>query len=192
MVISIRQAQKNDALHVAALIDIAGHGIESDFWRDNVDADQSAIGAARRLIISDESLPYHVSKAHLLEVDGEVAAGLIGGRVPEIKEVHSGFPSYFGPLLDLESFVPGFWAVIGVAVYQELRGKGLSRLLLDHADVLAKQDKTTGLSIVVEDSNSTAITLYRRYGFLDCETRPWLPFNGRTGPKHWVLLTKLF
>ena len=192
MIISIRQAEKNDALHVAALIDIAGHGIESEFWSSNIDADQSAIGAARRLIINDESLPYHFSKAHLLEVDGTVAAGVIGGMVPEIKEVHSGFPSYFAPLLELESFVSGLWAVIGVAVYQEFRGQGLARLLLDHAEVLARRAKAIGLSIVVEDSNSTAIALYRRCGFLDREIRPWISFNGRTGPQHWVLLTRPF
>ena len=110
--------------------------------------------------------------------------------MPEFNEVHSGFPSYFAPLLELESFVSGFWSVIGVAVYQEFRGRGLARLLLGHAEGLAKPEKAIGLSIVVEDSNNTAIEFYRRFGFLDHETRPWLSFNGRTGPKHWVLLTK--
>ena len=190
MIISIRQAQKNDALHVAALIDIAGHGIESEFWSISADSDHSAIAAARRMIIEDKTLPYHLSKAHLLNFDGQVAAGLIGGLVTEIIEVRSGFPSYFAPLLELESFASGFWAVIGVAVYQEFRGRGFARRLLDHAEALAYRENAKGLSIVVEDSNGAAIDLYRRCGFLDRETRPWLPFQDRTGPKNWVLLTK--
>jgi ribosomal protein S18 acetylase RimI-like enzyme len=190
MVISVRQAERNDALHVAALIDIAGHGIEAELWNDNVDADQSPIAAARRMIIEDVALPYHLSKAYLLEVDGEIAGGLIGGPVPEVKVALTGYPSYFEPLLELESRVPGYWAVIGVAVYQEFRGQGLARHLLDHAEFLARRQRSKGLSIVVEDTNTVAIMLYHRWGFQDYETRPWLSFNGRTGPKKWVLLTR--
>ena len=51
MIISIRQAERNDALHVAALIDIAGHGIEAELWNSKIDSDQSPIAAARRMII---------------------------------------------------------------------------------------------------------------------------------------------
>lgn len=190
MVISIRSAQRNDALHVAALVDIAGHGIEAEFWRDNVDDDLSPIAAARRLIIEDKTLPYHLSKAFVLEVDGEVAGLMVGGLVPEVKTIDAEFPRYFKPLLELENLAVGFWAVIGVAVYREFRGRGLARQLLDHAEILARRANARGLSIVVEDTNTPAITLYRNRGFVDRETRPWLPFNGRTGPQNWVLLTK--
>ena len=188
----IRPAQKNDALHVAALVDIAGHGIEAEFWRDNVDDDQSPIAAARRLIIEDETLPYHLSKAFILEVDGDVAGLMVGGLVPAAKKIDAEFPRYFAPLLELENLAVGFWAVIGVAVYHEFRGRGLARELLDHAEILARRSKAKGLSIVVEDTNTPAIKLYRNWGFKDRETRPWLPFNGRTGPANWVLLTRSF
>jgi ribosomal protein S18 acetylase RimI-like enzyme len=190
LVISIRPAQRNDALHVAALVDIAGHGIEAEFWRDNVDDDLSPIAAARRLIIEDKTLPYHLSKAFVLEVDGEVAGLMVGGLVPEVKTIDAEFPRYFKPLLELENLAVGFWAVIGVAVYREFRGRGLARQLLDHAEILARRANARGLSIVVEDTNRSAITLYRNWGFVDRETRPWLSFNGRTGPQNWVLLTK--
>lgn len=139
MVISIRQAERNDALHVAALIDIAGHGIEAELWNSKIDSDQSPIAAARRMIIEDVKLPYHISKAYLLDVDGEIAGGLIGGPISEVKETLTGFPSYFAPLLDLESRVSGYWAAIGVTIYQEFRGQGLARHLLDHAEFLARR-----------------------------------------------------
>ena len=186
---TIRPATRNDALHVAALVDLAGHGIEVEHWINSVDHDHSPLSAARQMIIADETLPYHLSKAHLLEIDGEVAAGLIGGLVASGTVIEAQFPGYYGPLLELESFVPGYWAVICVAVYPEFRGQGLARRLLDHAAAEARRLKAPGLSIVVEDSNTRALTLYRNWGFSDRETRAWLPYGGRSGPKNWVLLT---
>lgn len=189
---TIRPATRNDALHVAALVDLAGHGIEVEHWINSAGDDHSPLAAARQMIIADETLPYHLSKAHLLEIDGEVAAGLIGGLITAGAEIEAQFPDYYGPLLELESFVPGYWAVICVAVYPEFRRQGLARRLLDHAAAEARRLKASGLSIVVEESNTKALALYRDWGFSERETRPWLPYGGRSGPKNWVLLTRTF
>lgn len=189
---TIRGASRNDATHVAALVDIAGHGIEYDFWEENLDADNSPVSAARRMIIEDEGLPYHLSRAWILEVDREVVGGLVGGLNPDAQKTPFGFPEYFEPLLELETLVPGYWAVIAVAVYREHRGHGHSRALLDFARERAMAVSAKGLSIVVEDTNETAISLYRGWGYLDQETRTWLPYRNRIGPVHWVLLTHTF
>src|SRR5262245_12725997 len=77
----IRPAEPNDALHVAAIVDIGGHGIDLELWLDGRDGDHSVLSVARRLVLEDRSLPYHYSNAHLLEVEGQVAGGLIGGLV---------------------------------------------------------------------------------------------------------------
>lgn len=185
----IRPARRNDALHVAALVDIAGHGIEADFWAANLDADGSPLSAARRLILADEALPYHLSRAFVVEVDGEVAGCLVGSLNGDAPPEPVDFPPFFAPLLELETLVPGYWAVIAVAVYREFRGRGLARSLLDFARHQAKSVSAPGLSIVVEDTNETARALYRRSGFVERETRPWLPYRDRTGPTAWVLMT---
>lgn len=187
---AIRPARKNDAMHVAALMDIAGHGIEAEFWAQNRDAEGSVLAAARARVLGDESLPYHISRAHLLEVDGDVAAALIGGLVPPDAEVPAGFPSYFAPLLELEAHATGHWAVIGLAVYPEYRGRGLGSVLLRHAEDCALEAAAVGLSLVVEDSNAGALALYRRHGFVLREQRRWLPYAERRGPENWLLLTR--
>ena len=186
----IRPATPRDALHVAALIDVAGHGIELPYWIDQSGEDHAPLATARRLTKDDDSLPYHFSRAHLLECGGEVAAGLIGDVVVEAPEQQSDIPDHIRPLLELESAAPGYWSVVGIAVFPEFRGKGMSRQLLDYAFKLATLKGAKGLSIVVEDTNTQAIGLYRRWGFMDRETRPWLPYGGRTGPNSWVLLTR--
>ena len=173
-------------------MDIAGHGIEAEFWAANRDADGSPLAAARRRILEDEDLPYHLSRVSLLEVSGEVAAGLIGGLVPTGATVPGGFPDYFRPLLELEAAAAGFWAVIGVAVYPEYRGRGLAGELLCHAETLARASGARGLSLVVEDSNVAALAVYRRHGFAESNRRRWLPYAGRRGPQHWLLMTRSF
>jgi hypothetical protein len=62
----IRPATRRDALHLAALIDIAGHGIEVPFWIDQSEEEHAPLAAARRLAMDEESLPYHYSKTDLL------------------------------------------------------------------------------------------------------------------------------
>lgn len=190
--VTIRSARRSDAAHVAVLMDIAGHGIEAEFWARQPDGDHSALAAARRLVIEDRTLPYHLSRVSVLEVDNEVAGAVIGGLVEEQPVVTAGFPDHFAPLLELESRVAGYWTVVGLALYPEFRGRGLARRLLAHAEDLARQAGAKGMSIVVEDSNLRAIALYRAVGFRDRETRPWRPYGGRSGPLHWVLLDRRF
>lgn len=191
MTVSIRRAVKGDAPHIAALMDIAGHGIESEFWAANRDGDHSALSAIRTGIIADTSLPYHLSKVFLLETEGEVAAGLVGSLVTD-PEIPGGFPPCFAPLLELESRVVGYWTVVAIAVYPEFRGRGFAHVLLDHARSRAEMDGAEGLSIVVEDSNAAALSLYRRWGFREFGSLPWLSYAGRTGPERWLLLTLPF
>ena len=171
-------------------MDIAGQGIESEYWALNASADGSAIAGARQRIIEDDSLPYHLSRAFMLDVDGEVAGALIGGLVLPGAEVPPGFPEYFAPLLALEAHAEAHWAVVGLAVYPEYRGQGLARLLLHHAETLARQARAVGLSLVVEDSNEAALDLYWSAGFTEQEKRRWLPYGNRRGPQYWLLLSR--
>ena len=119
-----------------------------------------------------------------------MAGGLIGGLVRPSENIAAGFPDYFAPLLELEGFAVGYWAVIGVALYPEFRGQGLARRLLVHAQGLARDARAHGLSLVVEGTNMSALSLYQNLGFTLRERRPWLPYGTRSGPSEWQLLTR--
>ncbi|MER9651810.1 GNAT family N-acetyltransferase [Mesorhizobium sp. M0199] len=175
---------------MAAFVDMAGHGIDLDEWvAHSGSVDQSVFAAARRFVIKDPTWNYHYSKACVLEVDGEIAGGLIGSLVVNGSPTFDLAREYIKPLLVLESRLLGFWSILGVAVYPEFRGRGLTRLLLDHARILGRQAGATGLSLVVEDTNEAAVTAYRRYGFQETERLSWISYRGRTGPKFWLMLT---
>jgi ribosomal protein S18 acetylase RimI-like enzyme len=190
MDITIRQATTEDALHVAAIIDIAGHGIDLDLWLEQRDEDHSVLSAARRLVLEDTRLPYHYTNACMIEVGGKVAGGMVGGLTVEDDAPAQWIPPYLVPLLALETRLPGFWSVVAVALYREFRGQGLAARLLDHAGKLANEAGARGLSIVVEDTNTPAIALYKQQGFAVHETMPWVAYGDRLGPKEWVMLTR--
>jgi ribosomal protein S18 acetylase RimI-like enzyme len=61
---------------------------------------------------------------------------------------------------------------------------------MEHARKCAIRDGASEMSLVTEDANSTALRLYTRYGFREVETRPWLAYDGLTGPTKWVRLAR--
>jgi ribosomal-protein-alanine N-acetyltransferase len=105
--------------------------------------------------------------------------------------VPTGFPAFLAPVLELEAAATGYWAVIAVSVYPEHRGQGLAKQLLNHALELAAAEGAVGLSLVVEDTNLPALALYRGMGFGEWQSRPWLPYGSRSGPRRWLLLTRV-
>ncbi|MGE0023671.1 MAG: GNAT family N-acetyltransferase [Hyphomicrobium sp.] len=186
----IRHATIADALEVAAIIDIAGHGIDLELWMQSRDSDHSVLAAARRVVLEDPTWVYHYSRAHVLEMDGRIAGGLIGGLVDGEATLEEPLPPHLEPLVALENRVPGYWNLLALAVHAEFRGKGLASRLLGHAAHLASQSGARGLSIVVEDTNTTAIALYRKKGFEEVESQPWVAYGERTGPRRWLMLAK--
>ncbi len=172
------------------IVDIAGHGIDLDHWMKVRDGNHSVFSAARSLVIEDRGLPYHYSRAHVLELDGRVAGGLVGGLITGESRAEEELPSHLQPLVALENRVSGYWNILALAVYPEVRGQGLASRLLDHAVKLACQSGAPGLSIVVEDTNTLAIALYTKRGFKKAESLPWIAFGERVGPAEWLMLTK--
>lgn len=190
--IVIRPATANDALHVANAVDMAGHGIEIEFWKEERGLDLGLLDAARRTVLQDESQPYHYTKAHMLEVDGTVAGCVIGSLIVKGAPLPAGLPDYVRPPFELENRLPGYWSLPVIAVYPEHRGKGLSRLLLDHAAKLAAGVGAKGVLLSVEDNNEAALATYRNNGFEEAERLPWIPYPERTGPTYWLLMARTF
>lgn len=132
---------------------------------------------------------YTWRRAWRAEREGAVAGGLIGGPVAG-DDVTEGRPPAHVPLVELENRAPGHRTVLGLAVLPEHRGKGIARALLRHAVTLAREARAAGLSIVVEDTNPSAIALYESKGYRQQETRPWVGYGGRSGPRNWVMLAR--
>jgi ribosomal protein S18 acetylase RimI-like enzyme len=130
--------------------------------------------------------------ATVLEVDGKVAACLIGyplSRVPEPIDLAQ-TPAMFVPLEELERSAPGTWYVNVLAVYPEHRGRGFGTALLRLADGLAAEAGTLGTSVIVADANTGARRLYERCGYRQRATRPMVKDEWTGRGVEWVLLVK--
>lgn len=86
-------------------------------------------------------------------------------------EAHHSFPS----IAELDNRVAGYVClmslfeeaqILDIAVDPLLRGHGIARLLMDHAISVALEKGAEVLSLEVRSSNSAAITLYERCGFI--------------------------
>ena len=55
--------------------------------------------------------------------------------------------------------------ILDIAVAPEQRGRGVARLLMDHAITVAREKEAELLALEVRASNIAAITLYERCGF---------------------------
>ena len=61
--------------------------------------------------------------------------------------------------------------IINVAVREDMRGKGLGRLLMAQADEYCRKNALSSISLEVRESNETAIALYTRCGFFSAGVR---------------------
>ena len=192
MSILIRPAARNDALHVAAIVDIAGHGIDLDSWIRDSGQDHAVLEAARRAASADANAPYHFSKSWLVEVDGTIAGGLVGELLANNQDYAAEISPALVPLVTLETRLIGYWSILAIATYPEFRGKGLATRLLAHAGELASSAGAKGLCLTVEDANFAAISVYQRLGFVAADKLPWIAYGGRSGPSEWVMMKRDF
>lgn len=184
----VRPARKDDAEHLARLINYAGEGLPLHFWGNMAETDQDAwdVGfqRARR-----ESGSFSYRNARVALVDGEVASMLITytiGDTPE--DIGPETPAAFVPLTELENMALGTEYVNVLATYHVFRGMGLGTMLLKEAEKVANG---RALSIIVSNGNTNAMSLYTKFGFKAKASRPIVrPEGWWCNGTDWVLMIK--
>lgn len=190
--LSLRPATKDDASDMAILADMAGHGLPAWNWASSRGEEfASALEAGRARALRDTGA-FSWRNAQIAELDGRVAGLLVGYRQPDIAEAIDldELPEPIRPIVDLEAQAPGTWYVNMIAVFSEYRRSGAGRMLMQEAESQAKASAATGLSLIVEDTNTAASAFYDRIGFKQADTRPYIPFPGGPDAFRWVLMIK--
>lgn len=191
-IVRYRQAEESDALHLAALVDCASRGLIAWWWSTLRQPGQSIFEVGRHRIRTKTDSPSYYKNWTVAEVDGEIVGGLLGYRIPQpfdpgdisdLSDVH-------GPVLELEEFAAGTWYIMTLSVFAEYRGQGLGTSLLKRAEKLAQKAAASRISLSVESSNTSALRLYIRRGFVEWARRPYVPFPGSTDSGDWILLKK--
>lgn len=186
----LRSARPEDAIEMAALVNIASEGLAMHFWREaSGGADPLEYGISRA---AREEGSFSYRNGTVIEDGGKPVALLIGYRQPDVfvPENLLDFSTLIRPLVELESFAPKSWYVNVLATFPEHRGKGLGTRLLQEAERLAKASSANAMSLIAAEENRDAVRLYERTGYAKRERRPLAPYPGCPHGGDWVLMTK--
>ena len=190
--INIRKAIKPDAGDLAILDDIASHGLANWLWYGAVITGHCDAALERGRERMAESSPFGYINAHVAENDGDIAGAII-----DYPMIFEGPPSSLGPIADpvlktsmeLMKTIHGHWYVDSLAVFKPNRGKGVARALLNVAKDRARIHQKSTISLITQDDNLAAISLYQSSGFKIVDRRDFVPFNKTSKTKEWLLLS---
>lgn len=186
-----RAATPDDAAAMAELVNMAGEGLPLYLWSRMASPGQDPWEVGRQRA-RRETGAFSWRNTVLREVDGRVAASLVGYPLPDEPEPadYSELPPMFVPMQQLEDMAPRTWYVNVLATYPEYRRRGHATALLDIAARLASEADRDGLSIIVADSNAAARRLYESAGFREHATRPMVKEGWDGDGDNWVLLVR--
>ncbi len=189
---SFRPATKADASALAVLVDIAGEGMPAYMWGTLKAPGQSVLEVGRERAARDTG-GFSYKNAIVAEIDGEVAASLVGYRLDDPYDLEGNLaetPEIVRPLVRLEAQVPGSWYVNVLATFPEFRRNGIAGRLLAIAEEKAREERAPSLSVIVASWNEDAARLYARAGYAARAREKALPFPGCPHTGDWVLMVR--
>ena len=186
----IRDARASDADHLVRFINMAADDLPLHFWKKTAgpDGDPIALGRERA---ARETGNFSYRNAWLAEIDGEVAACLLGYPAAlEPEPIAPDTQPLFVPLIELENMAPGAWYLNVLATYPQFRGRGLGSALIAKAEAVTRAMGRTAVSLIAEDTHQDALRLYRARGFTEVARRPVVKEDWQVDASAWILLTK--
>jgi ribosomal protein S18 acetylase RimI-like enzyme len=186
----IREALASDADHLVRFINMAADDLPLHFWRKSVGPDGDPWAYGRERAARDQG-NFSYSNAWIAELDGEVAACLLGypGEV-EPCTIEPGTPEIFIPLLELEALAPGSWYLNVLATHERSRGRGCGRALLAKAEEVARHLALPSISLIAADTHADALRLYASGGYREVARRPVAKGDWLVDASEWILFVK--
>lgn len=187
----IRDATKDDAEHLAFLINLAGEGLPEFLWQEMAGEGQDplAVGALRA---AREAGAFSFRNARIAEIDNSVAGMLLSYRLPDPYEIGGldDYPAPVRPLVKLEAEVPGSWYVNAIATYEQFRGRGVASALMANCRDMAEAAQATKLSLIVASENTSAHALYLKLGYREIASRALVSYPGGPDGGRWLLMVE--
>jgi ribosomal protein S18 acetylase RimI-like enzyme len=173
----IRPAEPEDAEDLARLINLASEGMSLYLWQQSAPEGQDPWEYGRERAC-DPAVGFNWRNSVVATLDGVVAGSVVFYALPEEPQpIAADVPEMFIPILELENLAPNTVYINVLAVYPEYRGRGIGRALMEHVEAEASG---RDLSLIVENANDVARSLYHSFGFVTEASRPivdggWVP-----------------
>lgn len=173
----IRPAEPEDALDLARLINLASEGMSLYLWQQSAPEGQDPWDYGRERACNPE-VGFNWRNTVVATRDGLVAGSVVFYPLPDAPQpIGPDTPEMFVPLIELENLAPNTVYVNVLAVYPECQGQGIGRALMEHVEAEAPG---RDLSLIVENTNEVARSLYHSAGFVTEASRPIV--DGGWGP----------
>ena len=189
---TFRPATKADAPALAVLVDIAGEGMPAYMWSTLKAPGQSLLEVGRQRAQREQG-GFSYRNSVVAEVDGEIAASLVGYRLDDPYDLDASLadtPDIVRPLVRLEARAPGSWYVNVLATFPEFRRQGIAGRLLEIAEQKAREQGAPSSSVIVASWNGPAARLYTSAGYAGLARETALPFPGCPHQGDWLLMVK--
>jgi ribosomal protein S18 acetylase RimI-like enzyme len=188
MSLFIRPATSSDAADIARLLLLSAEHFLPAVFGERIEDGLATLAAKKGTLFSS-------SHACVAVADGRTAGMLLGYSGVEkgkedlatglglFKALGFDMPRRLGRLLRVQRMVSFLrrdeWYLSNVAVYPELRGRGIGRALLLNAEERARGSGTSAIVLDVETDNPSAIRLYTGLGYSVASATPPLMLDGR-------------
>lgn len=182
-----RQATLEDARHFVRVFELASHGLAQYFWRQTAGSD----GDPKKVALNsmrDKLSNAKANTALVAEWNGQVVGGVISYDIGGTsEEIPAECDPVIVPLITLENKALNTHYVNALAVYPGFQGQGAGTALLRQIE---KNAGSEGLSLIVEDQNKQARSLYEREGFVACASTPIVKGGWQTSAKNYLLMKR--
>lgn len=177
--VSFVAGEDRHAADLAALCDIASHGLNARLWQRAIDEGKSAslfeIGRAMMMVRNHDLSLEH---ATLAVTENSVIGAVLGLVRPkdfgECLDVNRDGPELRG-ILELQAQTQSSWHLSVLAVFREYQGFGFGRALMKEAAKRARAAKQRKMTLIVAQSNTNAVRLYKKSGFSVADQRQSVP-----------------
>ena len=183
----IRPAEPEDADDLARLINLASEGMSLYLWQQSASEGQDPWEYGRERARNPE-VGFNWRNSVVATLDGAVAGSVVFYPLPEEPQpIGADVPEMFIPILELENLAPNTVYINVLAVYPEYRGRGIGRALMEHVEAEASD---RDLSLIVENANEVARSLYHSFGFVTEASRPIVDGGWRPSGDAYCLMLR--
>lgn len=187
MNVHLRAATREEALDIAALVDLAGEGMHRALWAGRADYGQDPIMVGISLVEANTG-PLSWTNATLAEVDGEIAGLVITDQLAaQPVEISSDTSPILRPLIRLENKARQSRTIVSLVTAPKFRRQGVGSALLARAEA---GQGPFGMSAIVGDQNAAAQAFLRYRGYRNAAELPLIHAGWNTANSAWFLMRK--
>ena len=187
----IKSASKENAKEIAYLINLADEGFSEYFWKGMAESGESPLDVGTRRSEREKGGSSYTNTR--ICVENTQLLGIINSyRLRDPYEVGdlSSYPDVIQPLAVLKATAPGSWYINAIATFQNQRGKGVARMLIQDAESRAMSENCKLMSLIVLSENNSAKRLYDFLGYRCVTSLPVISCPGCPQTGQWELMTK--